>query len=160
MFPIGSTNITHDIALGFQIPIADADNIKHGTWDGPISKKKLVDIIEARAEDMFELIKNHLKTLGREVLLPGGIIITGGGGMQTGIASMAKQSLGLPVKVPQVENIFKTNKRDIDQSWTPVFGLCFLNEAPQADPGSPRSIKKIAKEAKGTFRKILEQFIP
>jgi cell division protein FtsA len=160
VFPIGSTHITHDIALGFQIPIPDAETIKHGDYDGPISKKKLSDIIEARAEDMFELIKNHLKTIDRDVLLPGGIIITGGGGLLSGIAHMAKQSLELPVKTPTLENIFKTNKRDIDQSWIPAFGVCYLENTAEVLPSQKINAKNIAKEAKGTLRKFLEQFIP
>lgn len=161
VFPIGSINITHDIALGFQIPINQADDIKHGVYDGPISKKKLTDIIEARAEDIFELIKNHLKTLSRDIVLPGGIIITGGGGMLTGIAQMAKTSLGLPVRIPQPESIFKNSKRDLDQSWTTAFGLCFLSGiTPQKAVNPPNNIRKIAKEARGSLRKILDQFIP
>lgn len=160
VFPIGSTHITNDIALGFQIPISDAEMIKHGDHDGPISKKKLADIIEARAEDMFELIKNHLKTIDRDILLPGGIIITGGGGLLSGIVQMAKQSLGLPVKTPTLENIFKTNKRDIDQSWIPAFGVCYLENTVEVLPSQKINPKKIAREAKGSLRKFLDQFIP
>lgn len=162
IFPIGSVNITHDIALGFQIPIPQANEIKHGTYEGPISKKKLTDIIEARTEDIWELIKNHLKSLSRDVLLPGGIIITGGGGMLSGITQMAKNSLELPVRIVTPESVFKNSKRELDQSWFPAFGLCFISGVKTTDTpiAPPKNIKKIAHEAKGGFKKFLEQFIP
>jgi cell division protein FtsA len=159
VFPIGSMHITHDIALGLQIPIEEAEDIKTGNYEGPLSKKKLSDIIEARAEDIFELVQNHLKSLTREVVLPGGIIITGGGSMLTGIASMAKQSLGLPVRILKPDHVFKTNKRDIDIAWVPAFGLCFLNTETESVQ-TKTNFKNIARGATGGFKKFLEQFIP
>ena len=62
VFPIGSSHITNDIALGLQIPLDEAVKIKinYGT-ENTVSKKKLSDIIEARLNDIFEMIENHLK---------------------------------------------------------------------------------------------------
>lgn len=91
VFPMGSTDITNDIALGFKIPIDDAEHLKLGglsTMSFP--KKKLDEIVEARLTDMFELIEAHLKKIGRHGLLPAGIIITGGGGMIGPIEDLAK----------------------------------------------------------------------
>lgn len=62
VFPIGSTDITHDIALRLEFPIEEAENIKMGVVTATsVSRKKLDEIVNARLSDMFELIEAHLK---------------------------------------------------------------------------------------------------
>jgi cell division protein FtsA len=85
VFPIGSTDITNDIALGLKVPLEEAEQIKVGAITGAsYPRKKLEEIISARLYDIFELIEAHLKKMGRNGLLPAGIIITGGGSALTG----------------------------------------------------------------------------
>lgn len=99
VFPIGSRDITHDIALGLRIPISEAEEIKINRQMASFNKKKLDEIIEARLSDIFELIDNHLKKLGRSELLPAGIIFSGGGAFLPGLEESAKTMLRLPAKV-------------------------------------------------------------
>ena len=159
IFPYGSMNITHDIALGFQVPIDEAVQIKHGTYEGILPKKKLADIIEARTVEIFQLINNHLKTINRNELLPGGIIVTGGGSLLANIDEYVHQAIHLPVSLPRPEEIFKNAKRDLDQSWFSVYGLChMINTSSVIKP--PHSVSKIAHDAKDSFMKLFQQFIP
>jgi cell division protein FtsA len=134
VFPIGSTHITNDIALGLQIPLDEAEKIKieYGS-NSPASKRKLNDIIEARLNDIFELIESHLKKINRNGLLPAGIIITGGGSGLFSLEEIAKASLNLPAKVAapitaQNQDIKITgNYKDQvvnDLSWSVTLGLC------------------------------------
>src|SRR3989344_677708 len=99
VFPIGSEHITMDIALGFQVSLPEAEKIKcSGALpdDSQQAKKKFASIVEARLEDMFELVEVHLKKVGRAGLLPGGIVVGGGGSRIPGIAELAKSILRLP----------------------------------------------------------------
>ena len=57
VFAIGSTDITNDIALGFKIPIEEAEKVKKGEGEPVGTKKKLDEIIEARLSDIFEFKK-------------------------------------------------------------------------------------------------------
>ena len=99
VFPIGSTHITNDIALGLQIPIEEAEKLKIDyDSDKTIPRRKLSDIIEARLNDIFELIESHLKKINRNGLLPAGIILTGGGSSLLSLEDIAKASLQLPAK--------------------------------------------------------------
>jgi cell division protein FtsA len=128
VFPIGSTDITKDIALGLRIPLEEAESIKHGsitTTNYP--KKKLDEIIAARLSDMFELIEAHLKKIGRNGLLPAGIIITGGGSSIIDIAEIAKSSLRLPSRVAHINFPDKNNSRFDDTLFPVAYGLCILN---------------------------------
>ncbi|MEK7185290.1 MAG: cell division protein FtsA [Patescibacteria group bacterium] len=124
VFPRGSTDITNDIAIGFKIPIEEAEHLKLGGLSvGNYPKKKLDEIIEARLSDMFELIEAHLKKIGRAGLLPAGIIITGGGGGVDFVEELAKRSLALPSKVATI--LVADNKSPFkDPSWSVACGLC------------------------------------
>ena len=76
-FSIGGTDITNDIALGFKIPLEQAERFKQGNITEDFSRKKLDEIIEARLSDILELIDNHLKKIKRSELLPAGIVFAG-----------------------------------------------------------------------------------
>lgn len=125
VLPIGSNDITNDIALGFRIPIEEAENIKNGiVTDIQYPKKKLDEIILARLSDIFDLIESHLKKIGRSGLLPAGIILTGGGsGIET-IEDIARASLKLPSKVASINLITNLKNSELkDSTWSVAYGL-------------------------------------
>jgi len=126
VFPIGSTDITNDIALGLKIPLEEAENLKiGGLGSASFPKKKLDEIISARLSDMFELIENHLKKIGRNGLLPAGIFITGGGGGIGTIEDFAKVTLKLPSRIASLTG--SGEKSTIkDSTWAVAYGLCML----------------------------------
>ena len=123
VFPIGSANITNDIAIGLRTEISTAEKIKRQfgscflgktkkeknpqgkteifdkSSPAVFSQKMLVDIIEARVSEIFDLIQKELKKISRQELLPGGIVLTGGGAKLSKIAELAKQELKLPCKI-------------------------------------------------------------
>lgn len=126
VFPIGSMDITNDIALGLKIPLEEAENIKIGSiGSSSYSKKKLEEIISARLSDMFELIENHLKKIGRNGLLPAGIFITGGGSGIGTIEDFAKVALKLPSKIATLTLLDQKNHIK-DSTWAVAYGLCML----------------------------------
>ena len=125
VFPIGSTDITNDIALGFRIPINEAENIKLG-YGGEMQypKKKLDEIILARLSDIFNLIEAHLKKMGRSGLLPAGIILTGGGSGIDTIEDIARVSLKLPSKVSSINFLSNIKNSELQDSyWSVAYGL-------------------------------------
>jgi len=157
VFPIGSTDITNDIALGFKIPIEDAERIKKGEGEPVGTKKKLDEIIEARLSDIFEFIEMHLKKLGRNGLLPAGIVITGGGSGISNIEDLAKQYFKLPAKLAQASLASNSKSQIRDSAWSVAYGLCVYGAS--EDPEESLGIKAI----KTTQKKILEwirEFMP
>jgi len=125
VFPIGSTDITNDIALGFRIPIHEAESIKLGSvGEMQYPKKKLDEIIMARLSDIFELIEAHLKKIGRSGLLPAGIILTGGGSGIDTIEDIARVSLKLPSKVASINFLSNIKNSQLQDSyWSVAYGL-------------------------------------
>ncbi len=171
VFPIGSTDITHDIALGLKIPIEEAEKVKvtagssvsntsNHTWTTPsgisYSKKKLDEIIYARTHDILELIEGHLKKIGRSGLLPAGIVLTGGGAMSADIEDLARSVLKIPAKVARPA--FDADRRGLpDTVWSTAHGLSILGLTQEND--SSMGIKIIG-QARKSFWGWLQQFTP
>lgn len=127
VFPFGGTDITNDIALGLKIPLEDAEKLKLGNISqGSFSRKKLEDIIEARLSDIFELVENHLKKIGRNGLLPAGIVLTGGGSSLINIDQFAKMALALPSRVANGLLGGNSKIQVKDATWSVAYGLCLI----------------------------------
>lgn len=127
IFPIGSTDITNDIALGLKVPLEEAEQIKIGAITGSsYPRKKLEEIVSARLSDIFELIEAHLKKIGRNGLLPAGIIITGGGSGLSNIEDLAKIALRLPSRIGTASLGLSDKQSYKDSTWAVAYGLCIL----------------------------------
>lgn len=124
--PIGGTHITNDIAIGLRVPFDIAEEIKLKYGDcrpkqiNPtatfgveqfsdekiqVGRQDLAYVIEARAEEMFNLIMDAVKESGYEGLLPAGVVLTGGGAQLKGIVQVASKVMGLPVRVAAPRNL-------------------------------------------------------
>ena len=160
VFPIGSTDITNDIALGLKVPLEEAEQIKIGAITGSsYPRKKLEEIVSARLSDIFELIEAHLKKIGRNGLLPAGIILTGGGSGLSGIEELAKSALRLPSRIGQVGLVLPDKQIFKDSAWAVSYGLCILGV--HADEDMPiDSSTRIFEHSKRTIIAWLKQFLP
>ncbi len=159
IFPIGSMDITKDIALGFKISLEEAESVKLGSvLGGDYPKKKVDEIIEARLGDIFELAENHLKRIKRSGLLPAGVIITGGGANIARIEELVKKQLNLPAKVGPIDTTINNKFKIKDSSWYTAYGLA-LSTTPQNMPSSNTTRENI-KEVKTFFKSIFKQLLP
>ncbi|MFW5853327.1 MAG: cell division protein FtsA [Patescibacteria group bacterium] len=157
VFPIGSTDITNDIALGFKIPLEDAERIKLGESDSNSPKKKLEEIIEARLSDIFEFIENHLKKMGRNGLLPAGVIMTGGGSGIDNMEKLAMQYFDLPAQIALPTVSANSRNQITDPAWSVAYGLCLFSQ--EADGEESMGIK-IAKNTGLNIVKWLKELMP
>ena len=121
VLPVGGDHITSDIAVGLRTPMDDAEEIKQkygcasanlvddeenievpsvgGRKPRTLSKRILTEIIEPRVEEMFTLVQQEVQRTGYEDLLASGVVITGGATMLEGMAELAEDILGLPVRL-------------------------------------------------------------
>ena len=157
VFPIGGSDITHDIALGLKISIEEAESIKMGSITATnFSKKKLEEIIEARLSDVFDLVESHLKKIGKAGLLPAGIVITGGSASIGMIETLARTFLKLPSRIAELR--ITDGKFELkDSSWSVAYGLCIIGGI--AEEEERLGIKKGTKMF-GKMWQILKQFLP
>ena len=158
VFPIGSTNITDDLALGFKVSLEDAERLKLGRLGGAMYPRKKVDeIVTTRFRTMFELIDKHLKMLGRRGNLPAGIIISGGASGQGSISDIAKGTLNLPSRIADLKVSSDTKVKDA--TWAVAYGLALWGLT--GDTETPKKKSGIAMgEFATTVQKFLKQFLP
>ncbi len=160
VFQIGSNDITNDIALGFRISLEEAEAIKIGSVPASFSKRKLDEIVEARLEDIFELIDRYLKQLKRSGLLPAGAILIGGGSQIPRIDEVAKDVLRLPVKIGGAEFFHNSKNKQKDPSWMTVLGLCVANKSGAYDPNGDGSLSDWWKSLKKQASHFIRQLLP
>lgn len=123
VFPVGSSEITHAIALTFQIPLSEAEQLKRGAVTGStISTTKIISTVNTKLKTMFTMINVHLKSIKRDRLLPAGIVITGGGAGLGTIADVAKTALKLPSQIGLPT--MSTRVSTLDATWAVALGLC------------------------------------
>jgi len=121
VLPMGGEQITHDIAVGLRTPFATAEElkIKYGNacsravpveemldvaafGEGGhqrVSRQFLAQIVEARVEEIFELVRQEIKRSGYDGLLPAGVVLCGGTADLAGIRDVARDLLNLPVRI-------------------------------------------------------------
>ncbi len=158
VFPVGSGDITNTIALNFQVPLSEAEQMKRGGVVGAdVPQKKADTIVASRLKDMFTLINGHLKTIGRQRLLPAGIVITGGGSGSTSATDIAKAVLKLPSQVGQMANVART--ASTDATWAVAYGLCrwaFAEDV--SDKGS--TLGEVLSGAWNSFKQSFRSLLP
>ncbi|MEK7642442.1 MAG: cell division protein FtsA [Patescibacteria group bacterium] len=158
VFPIGGMDITSDIALGLKISLEEAESIKlGGITSTSYSRKKLEEIISARLGDIFELVENHLKKIGKSGLLPAGIVITGGSSSIGFIEDLARTYLHLPSRIAPLADP-QSRLQLKDSSWSVAYGLCIVGSIPEEE--ERLGFKKHGKNILGNITKILKQFLP
>ncbi len=151
VFPMGSSHITDDIALGLRISLEEAERVKVGRLSGQMyPRKKVENLIESRLMDMFALIDKHLKLLGRRGPLPAGIIISGGGAGVGSISDIARGSLKLPARLAEFRLSADTKIRDA--TWAVAYGLAIWGLT--GDTNVPK------KSFGAAARKFFQQFLP
>jgi cell division protein FtsA len=121
--PVGSANITNDLAIGLKTDPEVAENVKlahaiatgRGANEGVSVKdgdeihsfgtSDIDEIVEARLEEIFEAVENELKKAGRAGQLPSGVVLIGGGANMKKMAEFAKEKLGLAARVGHVSGL-------------------------------------------------------
>ena len=120
ILPVGGSHITNDIAIGLRTSIDVAEKVKleygnalpreiskkeeinlseiDANEEGIVSRYHVSEIIEARLEEIFLLVNKELKLIGREKLLPAGVVLTGGTSKLPGAVDLAKNVLSLPAQ--------------------------------------------------------------
>ncbi len=177
VLPIGAGHITNDLAIGLRTSIEVAEKIKlkyvnaHpgkvssteklrieelSSDEVVVSRRELNRIVNARLDELMQMIKTELKGIGKEGLLPAGVVLTGGGAKMPGIAEMAKTALGLPVVIGKPEGLSGIIDKVADPAYAAPVGLMLENMA-YASTGdrTNQKIGQTVQRIKQTLRNLL-----
>ncbi len=144
---VGGNHVTSDIAHGLRLSMAQAEEIKiqHGhavqteidekdiftarifgeEASTEISRRELSMIIEARMEEIFDLVLQEIKRSGYDGLLPAGMVLTGGSSQLAGTRALASRVMGLPVRIARPENMVGLTDQLHSPAYSTSVGLLY-----------------------------------
>ena len=173
--PKGGVNITNDLAIGLKTDPEVAEkvklqhaaaiargephkvSIKHEKETLFFDQADVDEIVEARLEEIFELVNKELKKAGRAGQLPSGAVLTGGTANLKGMAEYAKSQLGVAVRIGKPHG-FGGVADEIDKPhFAAAVGLMLVDaDAATVRPHS----SSMSKKSGGFIKSLLSKFKP
>lgn len=180
VLPVGSSHITNDLAIGLRTNVDVAEKIKHKYAkaehhhkttasekirieelegdDALVSKRELNKIVSARLDEILQMVRDELRHVGKDVMLPAGVVLTGGGAKLPGIEEYAREVLKLPVIIGKPEGLSGMVDRINDPAFATPVGLMLENMTFAGNGGGDRTNAKIGQTVeriKNTLRNLL-----
>lgn len=137
--------------------MVDEENMKEKMNSLSFTKKDLVDIIEPRVSEILDLMQKELKKIGRQELLPGGVVLTGGGVKLPRIKDLVKDQLKLTCQIGNPHGIVGLPE---DPSLATAAGL--MLSGADLESFNPKGLLNFGalKGWSSKFRKMFRVFIP
>ncbi len=115
--PIGGQHFSNDLAVGLQMPVAQAEELKRQYGHAVVTAvpqlaeieianpqprmlrlRMIAEILEPRARELFYFVKESLRQGGVVEALGAGCVLTGGGAMLPGMLDIAESQLRVPAR--------------------------------------------------------------
>ena len=143
--PIGSNNITNDLAIGLrtdpevaeQVKLLYASALPHpeprtvtvkvGGDSHQFATTDIDEIVEARLDEIFEHLDEEFQKAGRKGKLPNGVVIVGGGANLRHLADYAKARLQLAVKKGEPKGFGGVAEQLADPAYAAAVGLMVID---------------------------------
>src|SRR5580704_16854853 len=147
--PVWADHLTRDIAAIFKVTYEDAESLKQQygcallglTSDSSLievpspdgrppreaRRSDLNEILEARAEEMFQFVRAELQRVGMERNLLEGIVLTGGGAFLNGMCDMAERVLNCQAANGLAKGFGEWPEELKNPAWTTAAGLALYS---------------------------------
>jgi cell division protein FtsA len=83
----------------------------------------LAEILEPRAVELCEMLRDHLHHAGVLELCGAGLVLTGGGSRLNGLAEVCEQTLGRPVRLASSMSLARMPAQLVQPEFAAVVGL-------------------------------------
>lgn len=142
--PIGGDHFTSDVAVGLRTPLVDAENIKRHFGNAVVtnvpeaneievpavgdkgsrmmSQRLLSEILEPRARELFEYVRESLRHGGVLEAVGAGVLLTGGGSRLAGLGAIADSVLRCPARHARSSAISKMPSQLLDPEFSVAVG--------------------------------------
>ena len=148
VFPIGSLSITMDIATNLEISPSEAEEIK---LESSEQGEKVKQVVRNRVKKIFEIIKEHLKSIGKSNAdFPFGIILSGGGSGIISIEDISKAVLSLRTSIGE--------SKVKDSSLSVVYGIAAYGIEERNKWSLRTEAEKELHKLKNLVKKLLKPF--
>ena len=147
VIPIGGDHFTSDLSVGLCTPVAEAEKIKKiygnaivtlipegnevevpSVGDRPsrlISQRMVGEILEPRARELFELLRDNLRHSGMLEHCAAGIVLSGGASRLPGILDIADSVLRRPVRLSWPMPLAKMPSTLAEPEYATVLGMVY-----------------------------------
>ncbi|MBI3941110.1 MAG: cell division protein FtsA [Acidobacteria bacterium] len=183
--PMGGNHFTKDISVGLRTPLGEAEAMKKnqgcahaslvaleellevssiaGNGLRLISREMLCQVIQARAEELFGLVRKRLEAWQCRRELAAGAVITGGMSALEGMDMVAEQVLETPVRVASASAILGSEEVATHPAYATAAGL-LLYARDTLSGGENKVIRPVApagflEKASGKMRHWFLQFM-
>jgi cell division protein FtsA len=173
VIPIGGESFTSDLAYGLKLPQHKAEELKlrYGTVLSnaidSVAAVKLADrhynahfisqILEYRAREAFDYVRDSLDKTGMRDLVPGGVVLTGGGSLLEGMTELAEDVLGMRARTVTPRRVRGEVKPVQKPQYATSVGLLYFSARngdprPKGKGAGATSFGSIVEAVKGWFR--------
>jgi cell division protein FtsA len=147
--PVSSDHLTRDIAWMFKVTYEDAESLKQqygcavmgltaesslievpsleGRPSREARRSELIEILEARAEQLFRYVRAEIQRSGMDRNLLEGVMLTGGGALLTGMWDMAERVLDCQACYGLAKGIGDWPEELESPAWTTAAGLAMYS---------------------------------
>ena len=121
IIPVGGNHFTNDLAVALKVPHAEAERIKvnhgcvlqesvnqsahitvkgiAGTRPREVAINYIAKVLGARAEELFDIVKEIIAEKDFDQDISGGIVLTGGGALIKSLPELGEYIIGKPTKI-------------------------------------------------------------
>ncbi|NLS77266.1 MAG: cell division protein FtsA [Chloroflexi bacterium] len=161
---VGGDHITNDVAFGLRTSFDTAEELKvryghalpsqvspeeminvSAFGDGaskPVSRRELCHIINARAEEMVDMVSREIKRTGYDGLLAAGVVLTGGTAELAGLPELFQERLKMPVRVGTPRGIGGMVAKLKEPAYATATGL--LQWASKSEPAVKQRLRAVS----------------
>jgi cell division protein FtsA len=165
-FTAGGSHVTNDIAKGLQIPEAQAEALKkkegsalsnlmerdrnisipsdtHGFNGKMIRAVTLNTIIQARMEEIFELVKDDVETFLLNKPLGAGVLLTGGGAFLDGTRDLGQKIFNAPCSFGKSIDVHGLSSKQSVPYYAPLIGAIRYTSSLEKKVENPSVFKRL-----------------
>jgi cell division protein FtsA len=145
VLPVGGAHMTRDLVVALRVPQPAAEQAKRKFGHAipslvdededvevdafgsegrkTISRRLMAEVIQARAEEMLEMVQAEIRRGVEQDVLSAGIVLTGGASSLPGIEMLAEDVLGLPARVGRPRHLAGLSDLLNDPAYATSVGL-------------------------------------
>jgi cell division protein FtsA len=139
---IGGQHFTNDLAVGLQMPVAQAEELKRQYGNAVVTAvpqtaeieisnpepqmlrlRTIAEILEPRARELLYFVKEKLRQGGVVDALGAGCVLTGGGAMLPGMLDVTESQLRVPARTGMPVRLSHMPGELVNPSWSTAIGM-------------------------------------
>jgi len=177
---VAGDQVTNDIAVALRTPTQAAENIKRkyacalpqlidqddeievaSVGDRPsrcLSRRTLVEVIEPRYEELFQLIQAELRRSGFEDMLAAGVVLTGGSSLVEGAVELAEEVFHMPVRLGYPQEVKGLTEEVNSPIFATTYGLLVYAKEHVDESAFEQPVQKPHMAAGDVFAKMKNWF--